>query len=196
MSSAAQHLPSESPARGARNRHTGKAVLAGVVAVGLLAAGGGTFSKWSEEKAIASDDIITAGELSMSTPTVFWTDGTGRTIEPDTYRIVPGDTIELHASTTVTAKGDTLEGALELQFPAELQKEIDELAEAGYVSYDVTFSSGAKTTQDSYPITKNDNGHVVEAIATFTWDADKTTDSFGENADTSLTGTKLVLTQQ
>ena len=53
MNTAAQTPLSESTAKSGRNRRAGKAVLAGAVAVGLLAAGGGTFAKWSEEQAIA-----------------------------------------------------------------------------------------------------------------------------------------------
>ncbi|GAB2622630.1 hypothetical protein GCM10009696_30470 [Kocuria himachalensis] len=196
MNTASQTPLSESPVQGGKNRRAGKAVLAGAVAVGLLAAGGGTFSKWSEEKAIASQDIITAGELSMANTTASWKDGAGNTIRPANYQIVPGDTIELHASTTVIAKGDNLEGTLELQLPAQLQQEIDALERAGYVSYDVTLTSGDKSAEDSYPITAEDNGDVVTAVATFTWHADRTTGSDGENVSKSLSGTKLVLAQQ
>ncbi|GAA1753278.1 alternate-type signal peptide domain-containing protein [Kocuria aegyptia] len=196
MNAASQTPLSESPVPGGKNRRAGRAVLAGAVAVGLLAAGGGTFSKWSEEQAIASGDIVTAGELSMENTTVSWENGAGKTIDPATYRIVPGDTIELHASTTVVAKGDTLKGTLELQLPAQLQQEVEALERAGYVSYDVTLTSGDKSAKDSYPITHEDDGDVVQAVATFTWDADRTTGSDGENVSTSLSGTKLVLAQQ
>ncbi|WP_424347376.1 alternate-type signal peptide domain-containing protein [Kocuria sp. CH-021] len=196
MNTAAQTPQSESPGRDGKNRRAGKAVLAGTVAVGLLAAGGGTFSKWSEEHAVASDDIVTAGELSMENTTVFWTDGAGKDIDPATYKIVPGDTIELHASTTVIAKGNNLQGSLELQLPAQLQQEIDALEKAGYVSYDVTLSSDEKSTQNSFPVTASDNGDTVTAVASFTWQADKTTGSAGENMSKSLSGTKLVLAQQ
>ncbi|MFW3387399.1 UNVERIFIED_CONTAM: alternate-type signal peptide domain-containing protein [Kocuria sp. CPCC 205274] len=196
MNTAAQTPLSESTAQAARNRRAGKAVLAGAVAVGLLAAGGGTFSKWSEEQAIASKDIITAGELSMADATVAWKDGAGTTIDPAKYQIVPGDTVALHASTTVIAEGDNLEGSLELQLPAQLQQEIAALEDAGYVSYDVTLTSGDKSVKDAFPITAADNGDTVTAVATFTWNADMTTGSNGENVSKSLSGTKLVLTQQ
>ena len=108
MNTASQNPLSESTAQAGKNRRAGRAVLAGAGAVGLLAAGGGTFSKWSDERAIATGDIVTAGELSMTGTTVSWQDGAGNTIDPADYRILPGDTIELHASTTVIAKGDTL----------------------------------------------------------------------------------------
>ncbi|MFF0989273.1 alternate-type signal peptide domain-containing protein [Kocuria nitroreducens] len=196
MNTASQTHLSESPAQGGKNRRAGKAVLAGAVAVGLLAAGGGTFSKWSEEQAIASGDIVTAGELSMESTTVSWKDGAGNTIDPAKYRMVPGDTIALHAATKVIAKGDNLNGSLKLQLPAQLQQEIDALERAGYVTYNVSLTSGDKSAEDSYPITERDNGDVVKAVATFTWDADKTTGNDGENVSKSLSGTKLVLAQQ
>ncbi|MCM3486014.1 alternate-type signal peptide domain-containing protein [Kocuria rosea] len=196
MNTAAQTPLSESTAKAARNRRAGKAVLAGAVAVGLLAAGGGTFSKWSEEQAIASQDIITAGELSMAGTTVAWKDDAGTTIDPAKYQIVPGDTIALHASTKVIAEGDKLRGSLKLELPAQLHQEIAALERAGYVSYDVTLTSGDKSVKDAFPITADDNGDTVTAVATFTWNADMTTGSNGENVSKSLSGTKLVLTQQ
>ena len=196
MNTAAQTPLSESTAKAGRNRRAGKAVLAGAVAVGLLAAGGGTFSKWSEEQAIASQDIITAGELSMAGTTVAWKDGAGTTIDPAKYQIVPGDTIALHASTKVIAEGDNLRGSLKLELPAQLQQEIAALERAGYVSYDVTLTSGDKSVKDAFPITADDNGDTVTAVASFTWNGDMTTGSDGENVSKSLSGTKLVLTQQ
>ncbi|MEX5262105.1 alternate-type signal peptide domain-containing protein [Kocuria sp. CPCC 205263] len=196
MNTEAQTPLSESTAQTGRNRRAGKAVLAGAVAVGLLAAGGGTFSKWSEEQAIASQDIITAGELSMANTTVAWKDGAGTPIDPAKYQIVPGDTIALHASTKVIAEGDNLRGSLKLELPAQLQQEIDALEKAGYVSYDVTLTSGEKSARDSFPVTEDDNGDTVTAVATFTWKADKTTGSAGEKVAKSLNGTKLVLAQQ
>ena len=66
MNTAAQTPLSESTAKAGRNRRAGKAVLAGAVAVGLLAAGGGTFSKWSDSEAIASDATVATGELSLA----------------------------------------------------------------------------------------------------------------------------------
>lgn len=196
MNTAAQTPLSESTAKAGRNRRAGKAVLAGAVAVGLLAAGGGTFSKWSEEQAIASQDIITAGELSMAGTTVAWKDGAGTTIDPAKYQIVPGDTIALHASTKVIAEGDNLRGSLKLELPAQLQQEIAALERAGYVSYDVTLTSGDKSVKDAFPITADDNGDTVTAVASFTWNGDMTTGSDGENVSKSLSGTKLVLAQQ
>ena len=196
MNTAAQTPLSESTAKAGRNRRAGKAVLAGAVAVGLLAAGGGTFAKWSEEQAIASADSITAGELSMKNTTVSWTDGAGKDINPAVYKIVPGDTVQLHASTTVIAEGANLQGSLELQLPAQLQQEIDALEKAGYVSYDVTLASDERSAQNSFPVTKDDNGDTVTAVATFTWKADMTTGSAGEKVAKSLNGTKLVLAQK
>ena len=84
---------SETPATtSSRRRHTGKAVLAGVVAVGLLAAGGGTFSRWYEEQQITPDSV-SSGELSLAALTTpVWTDQHGK-IDPTTFKMVPGDTV-------------------------------------------------------------------------------------------------------
>ena len=64
------------------------------------------------------------------------------------------------------------------------------------MSYDVTLASDEKSAQNSFPVTKDDNGDTVTAVATFTWKADMTTGSAGEKVAKSLNGTKLVLAQK
>ncbi|WP_162459792.1 alternate-type signal peptide domain-containing protein [Kocuria sediminis] len=193
MSSAAQHLPSESPARGAKNRRTGKAVLAGAVAVGLLAAGGGTFSKWSDSQAIASDDTIATGELSLALDQdVTWTDGNGKVIDINTYQVVPGDTVKLKVSPTIQAEGDNLKATLALQLPANLQSVI-----GTYVDYTLQIDGLPDTNNDKvYEVTQANDGKPVNVTATFTWKADSVTGDQGQNVPAqSLKGFNLVLDQ-
>lgn len=82
-----------------------------LVAVGLLAAGGGTFSEWYEEQQL-TPGTVPAGELPMASVTApVWTDQKG-TIDPATYRMIPGDTVTFTTSTKITAVGDNLTASL------------------------------------------------------------------------------------
>ncbi|MGX5358051.1 alternate-type signal peptide domain-containing protein [Kocuria sp. KH4] len=193
MSSAAQHLPSESPARGAQNRRTGKAVLAGVVAVGLLAAGGGTFSKWSDSEAIASDDTIATGELSLALEEgVIWTDGNDKVIDINKYQVVPGDTVKLKVSPTIQAEGDNLQAAFALELPANLKSAI-----GTYLDYTLQVDGLSDGDGDKvYDVTEANDGKQVDVVAAFTWKAGSVSGDQGQNIPAqSLAGFNLVLDQ-
>lgn len=197
MTTAPQNSLSPAAPEGGKSRRAGKAVLAGVVAVGLLAAGGGTFSKWSDEEAIASDRSVSTGELQLGAPEqLAWTDGKGRTIDPATFQAVPGDTVRFRTATTVQAEGQNLEGTLALQLPATVRQLID----GGYVVPDVEMTGlrdGDADADDVYTVTGDvDDDKRVAVTATFTWTADSVHGTDGQNTGpVSLQGTKLVLDQ-
>ncbi|GEO95364.1 alternate-type signal peptide domain-containing protein [Kocuria turfanensis] len=193
MSSAAQHLPSESPARGAKNGRTGKAVLAGAVAVGLLAAGGGTFSKWSDSEAVASDDKVATGELSLALDQgATWTDGNDKPIDINTYKVVPGDTVKLKVSPIIQAEGENLKATLALELPANLQSVIGK-----YVDYTLQIDGLSDTNNDKvYEVTEANDGKPVDVVAAFTWKADSVTGDQGQNVPAQpVKGFNLVLDQ-
>jgi alternate signal-mediated exported protein len=193
MNTAAQTPLSESTAKAGRNRRAGKAVLAGAVAVGLLAAGGGTFSKWSDSEAIASDATVATGELSLSLAEgATWTDGNDKTIDINTYQVVPGDTVKLKVSPTIQAEGDTLEGTLALDLPANLESVL-----GTYVDYDLEVTGLSAGNDDGlYQVTEANDGQTVHVTAAFTWKADSVEDQEGQNVPAqSLKGFNLVLDQ-
>ena len=193
MNTAAQTPLSESTAKAGRNRRAGKAVLAGAVAVGLLAAGGGTFSKWSDSEAIASDATVATGELSLALAEgAAWTDGNDDPIDINTYQVVPGDTVKLKVSPTIQAEGDTLEGTLALDLPANLESVL-----GTYVGYDLEVTGLSESNDDGlYKVTEANDGQTVDVTAAFTWKADSVKDQEGQNVPAqSLKGFNLVLDQ-
>ena len=193
MSSAAQHLPSESPSQGGTKRRTGKAVLAGAVAVGLLAAGGGTFSKWSDSEAVASDDKVATGELSLALDQgATWTDGNDKPIDINTYKVVPGDTVKLKVSPIIQAEGENLKATLALELPANLQSVIGK-----YVDYTLQIDGLSDTNNDKvYEVTEANDGKPVDVVAAFTWKAESVTGDQGQNVPAqSVKGFNLVLDQ-
>ena len=193
MNTAAQTPLSESTAKAGRNRRAGKAVLAGAVAVGLLAAGGGTFSKWSDSEAIASDATVATGELSLALAEgATWTDGNDDPIDINTYQVVPGDTVKLKVSPTIQAEGDTLEGTLALDLPANLESVL-----GTYVGYDLEVTGLSESNDDGlYKVTEANDGQTVDVTAAFTWKADSVTGDQGQNVPAqSLKGFNLVLDQ-
>lgn len=193
MNAASQTPQSETPVRSGRNRRAGKAVLAGAVAVGLLAAGGGTFSKWSDSVAVASDDTVSTGELSLALgEDATWTDGNDKPIDIDTYQVVPGDTVKLKVSPTIHAEGDNLKGTLALELPANLQSVL-----GTYVDYDLDISGLPDANGDGlYEVTRANNNKPVDVTAAFTWKADSVTGDQGQNIPAqSLKGFTLVLDQ-
>ncbi|TDL39031.1 alternate-type signal peptide domain-containing protein [Kocuria rosea] len=193
MNTAAQTPLSESTAQTGRSRRAGKAVLAGAVAVGLLAAGGGTFSKWSDSEAIASDATVATGELSLALAEgATWTDGNDKTIDINTYQVVPGDTVKLKVSPTIQAEGDTLKGTLALDLPANLESVL-----GTYVDYDLEVTGLSDGDGDGlYQVTEANDGQTVDVTAAFTWKADSVKDQEGQNVPAqSLKGFNLVLDQ-
>ncbi|MFI7741954.1 alternate-type signal peptide domain-containing protein [Kocuria rhizosphaericola] len=193
MNAASQNPLSESTAPAGRNRRAGKAVLAGAVALGLLAAGGGTFSKWSDSEAVASDDTVSTGELSLALAEgATWTDGADRPIDIDTYQVVPGDTVKLKVSPTIQAEGDNLKGTLALDLPANLEPVL-----GTYVDHDLEVRGLQDTNGDKvHDVTEADDNTTVDVTAAFTWKADSVTDQQGQNIPAqALKGFDLVLDQ-
>lgn len=197
MNTAAQTPQAESPGRDGKNRRAGKAVLAGAVAVGLLAAGGGTFSKWSDDKEVfAAGTSVSTGKLSLGAPvTPTWRDGHGP-IDPAGFQAVPGDVLTFATSTVVQAEGKNLEGTLELGLPDVVQQAV----RAGVLDYDLTMTGLVDQDADQdgvYTVTGGtDDDRAVTVTATFTWHADSVDGLQGQGlTGLSLEGTRLLLTQ-
>lgn len=93
-------------------------IVAGAAGAALLM-GGATFALWNDSAAVAGG-AITAGNLDVAAGTVSWQDvSADRTqgdheINLDTFRIVPGDTIEGTLPLTAALEGDNLVAELSL----------------------------------------------------------------------------------
>lgn len=194
MSTAPQHT---APTTG-RNRRTGRAVLAGVVAAGLLAAGGGTFAKWSDEAAAVGSTGISTGSLSLenvSGPT--WTFADGEAYDPATDRIVPGDTLQFTTTAVVDARGKNLDADLSLAYEGATKQYLDYAVGQGLLDYDVEVTGLADTDDDSaYDVTSADDGETVTVTGTFTWIGDSVTGTQYQNQKITFDGISLQLEQK
>jgi alternate signal-mediated exported protein len=110
---------------GARRGHPGliqenimnkltKGMIAGAAGVVLLLGGGGTFALWNDSADIPGG-TISSGELSIDATTAgVWHDVSFDTlpavviIDPATFLMVPGDTVEYAQDVTLNATGNNL----------------------------------------------------------------------------------------
>lgn len=196
--------PIDEPPRPWR-RHATRAVVAGALAVGLLTAGGGTFSRWYESQPLTGD-TISSGQLSMTPATTTrWNDQNGP-IDPASYRMVPGDTVTFATDTTITAVGDNLRGTLGVDHSRLVVA--DPPGAAGLnVSMVVSGLTDTNGT-DGYTVvgqkgaTVNDNGRKATVTITIVWPSTRPDGTpwgngpgSGEASSVDLSTVRLVLSQ-
>jgi alternate signal-mediated exported protein len=199
MNTASQTPLSESTAQGGRNRRAGKAVLAGAVAVGLLAAGGGTFSKWSDDKDVfAAGTSVSTGKLQLgSVGNAQWADQRGAITEFDTFEMVPGDSLSYTVDSSVIAEGKNITGTLSVD-TSELPAGIQQMLAHGALGYDVTISGLTDQDPDNdgkYQVTPADNGKAIKVTAEITWPEHLTDGQSMQDQNFALDAMKLTLLQ-
>ncbi|MEH0109177.1 alternate-type signal peptide domain-containing protein [Tersicoccus sp. MR15.9] len=196
------------PEPSGRRRHAVKAVAAGALAVVLLTAGGGTFSHWYEEQHPVTG-ALTAGHLSMDTLASTWTDQNGNTIDLATYRMVPGDTVTMTATTHINAVGDNLRAELAVDYSQTDFATYANMPDSGVT---VTTSVAGLTDtdgSDGYSVvgkkgtTANDDGRSATVTFTIAWSKNRADGSAwgsgptsGEDASGSLNAVRVVLSQK
>ncbi len=169
-----------------RARRIRKAIVAGVLGIGLLAAGGNTFANWYETEQIDSGSI-TAGNLGMTVDAPVWTANGGSTpIDLANFKMVPGDTVTYKANVTPTVVGDNLEAMLT----------VDEATLTGDLAAFLVVETTVGGLADK-ALVETDSGSSVPVIVTFnlpfsTGDANGTD---GEGKTVDLTAMALTLTQ-
>jgi alternate signal-mediated exported protein len=88
-----------------------KGSIAGAAGIALLLGGAGTFALWNST-ANLSAHTITAGKLTLSdNGDGVWKNGT-TTINPTTYRVIPGQTLVYTQTLKVDAVGDGIKAKL------------------------------------------------------------------------------------
>ncbi|OMH36717.1 alternate-type signal peptide domain-containing protein [Tersicoccus sp. Bi-70] len=196
------------PTPSGRRHHAVKAIAAGALAVGLLTAGGGTFSRWYEEQPL-THSTIASGHLAM-TPVgnAQWRDQNNAVIDPATYRMVPGDTVTLTATTEVDAIGDNLRGVLAVDYS---HTDFAAYAQSGDGLAVTTTIAGLTDTDgsDGYTVVgqkgtvANDNGRTATVTFTVAWAKTHTngTDwgsgtTAGEDVSADLSTIRVILTQK
>lgn len=92
-----------------------KGSIAGAAGIALLLGGTGTFAYWNSEAGVSGGTVV-AGDLKVVNDGAagVWKDQTGATINPASYRIVPGDVLTYTDDLTVTAVGKNIAAELTL----------------------------------------------------------------------------------
>ncbi|MCI2266657.1 alternate-type signal peptide domain-containing protein [Sediminivirga luteola] len=173
---------------------------AGIIAgAGLLALAltGGTFALWSDD-AEADGGIITAGNLQVTTGQPQWYDisaGTDKTIDLNSFRAVPGDTLRLDQDVDVVLVGDNLKAQAAVELPdagGALAQHLDvtyEFLDAQGRSLGSAEAGQAIETE----ITPADAGTYTVEV-TFQFD-ENTPDRVATEASAAIAGTTITLTQ-
>lgn len=95
-------------------------IIAAAAGTTLILGGGSTLAGWNSGTFTSLAATISAGNLKLSTPTAgVWTDQTGTTTTPASFRIAPGDTLTYQTTLDLTANGDNLRGQITLD-PASI----------------------------------------------------------------------------
>jgi alternate signal-mediated exported protein len=134
------------PRKATSSRKATRAAVAGVLALGLLAAGGGSFANWSDTETVTGG-TISSGELTLTVGDGVWKDASGRTAtDPSTFTIVPGTVLTYTNTATLKAVGDDLKVSVRTNLP--------ELAAASPADEDL---------YDALDVTMKVNGETVDA---------------------------------
>ena len=171
----------------ARSNRTKKALVAGTLGVALLAGGGGTCANWYENTTIGSG-AVTAGHLNWTVGTAAWTDQNGATIDPATFKMVPGDTVTYKTTVTTDLVGTNLKANLALD-NSTLTGTM-----APYVTTTTAISKGG--TAIANPLTPATNGtYDVLVTITLPFSTANANGTDAENTALDLSAIKLSLTQ-
>jgi len=146
----ADALPGTPPhKKGTTMNNKTKGVIAGIAGIALLG-GGTTFALWSDSATVAGG-TITNGNLEVAAiGTLAWVDASSprvdedHTIDPATWRMVPGDVVEGTQGLGVALQGDNLVAELTVDAPEAV------LATGVTVTYDVLH--GATVVANDIPL--------------------------------------------
>lgn len=174
---------------------TKKSVAAAGLGVLLLTGVGGSFAMWSESQSVDAG-TVTAGHLDMSVSAGTWYDTRGTTattddteIDPTTFRMVPGDTLEYRATVDPDLVGDNLEATLE----SDISTATGTLASV--VDVTSTLDGAARQTLTPASTSAGETYDAVVRVA-MPYGAGTTTDADGgEDATLDLTSLNISLVQ-
>lgn len=155
-----------------------KGSIAGAVGIALLLGGAGTFALWNGTANVAAGSVA-SGTLTIASnnATAVWRDispdKTASTIDISTFKIVPGDTIELTQSIKVTATGNNLRAVLTYDPASITTSTAADLALKNKLVYDLSTASGAANivrdgTTNNYLVTPAAGESTVTVKLTIT----------------------------
>lgn len=175
-------------------------LLAGTALVAGLTAAGGTFALWTADSGPGAV-TITAGDLDIEPHgEAVWTETSAdvatapRTIDPTTFLVRQGDTVEVAYGFTTYLQGDNLVGQLEVDFsdPASLPGGVS----ASYTVYDAAEQPlappavlGTATTFDdpSQQLAADDSGRTDSYTLVISLDFTGMADRFSAESAVQLT---------
>jgi len=161
-------------------------VVAGAAGAALLL-GGATFALWSDSAPV-DGGTITAGNLDVEAVAPQWKDvsadrtDAGHVIDLDTFRIVPGDTIQGTFGFKAALEGDNMVAELsldEVSAQGALLAELAEHATFTVLSGGTVVDSGDLSDAEGLLFASADNGNNVAALPTLPAD-------LGTDANVSL----------
>ncbi|WP_238422843.1 alternate-type signal peptide domain-containing protein [Gordonia sp. 'Campus'] len=172
-----------------------KGLLAAVAAVLLLLGGLGTFALWSDSETTDSGDVQT-GTLDLSAVNSGqWRDistpASPVTIDPATFRMVPGDVLQYTASYRVEAVGDNLTARITT---TNQGTNVIPAALTNWVTVTNTATFGGAPIPSSV-ITSADSGKTVDVTVTVTFNQ-ATPDQVGINSTINLSQLQVTLQQE
>lgn len=168
-----------------------KASVAGAVGIALLLGGAGSFALWNDSATVDAG-TINAGSLTLSAGTVadgVWkniTVGHVGVIDPASFHMVPGDTVQYTRTLTITGVGDDLSATLTPTFPAPLTGNFTSTFAVSKVSGPATLSGNTLTLSSA-------GTAVVDVTVTLAFDEAALNDS--QDGAVSLNGLQFTLTQ-
>lgn len=168
--------------------------LTGATLVAGLVAGGGTFALWSNGGS-TPEQIITAGNLDIESGSTTWTETSAdvaaapHTIDPATFLVRQGDTVEASYEFTTHLQGDNMLGELKVDWtdPADLPSGVS----GTYQLYDGADTPlmpsaaplGTTTALDgAQQLDADDAGREDTFTVTITLDFDGLADRFGADS--------------
>jgi len=170
-----------------------KGAIATAAGGALLLGGAGTFALWNDALDHSVDQSITAGQLRFAeTDPVdggWYLDAAGSTALPDTFTMVPGDTVYFVGAVNLLAQGDNLSATLGMD-PGSIVVSPDADAGADDLGITAEFLNGGEIE------VRTGAGVLPHAfVLEVTWDAGTDLGLQGQNATLALQGVTFTLQQ-
>jgi len=187
-----------------------KGSIAGAVGVALLLGGGSTFALWNDAAGVAGGTVSSGTLDIVSTGNASWTDVSPELLTANptgvpittigSYKIVPGDVLELKQQVTIKATGTNLLGELtydaaSVDIDAALLPYVDFDFEATAATTPVGDASVTAGATNVYTIDPSATGGttVVNVVITVTFD-DATDEQNGQTISNGIDLTDLSFT--
>ena len=187
-----------------------KGSIAGAVGVALLLGGGSTFALWNDAAGVAGGTVSSGTLDIVSTGNASWTDVSPELLTANptgvpittigSYKIVPGDVLELKQQVTIKATGTNLLGELtydaaSVDIDAALLPYVDFDFEATAATTPVGDASVTAGAANVYTVDPSATGGttVVNVVITVTFD-DATDEQNGQTISNGIDLTDLSFT--